>query len=455
MSVDSLDLLVRGDLVLKDGVAHDSAVGVKGGKIVGLYASNEIPSARQVIDGRGLLVFPGAVDAHVHSYSVPGVEGFEFSTAAAAAGGVTPFIEMPYDAGTPTTTPEAFQEKIDRVRRQARVDVGLLGTLKKEGTPEVIAPMVELGACGFKLSLFETDPNRFPRIPDGILWEILPVLAQHKLPVGFHAENDDLIFHLIRKYQREGRSDPLAHCETRPPISETLAVLKLLELAHWIGFPLHIYHASHPRSIDLIRQFRIEGVDISVETCPHYLLLYETDMKRLKALGKINPPLRTEEAAQQMWEFLRYGDIDMVSSDHAPWALERKQLPDIFANASGAPGVETLLALLFSEGVMERGFSPVRLAQIIAEKPARRFRLFPRKGHIGLGADADMVIIDPKVRWTIQGQSLHSSAPWSPFDGFEVTGKVTRTILRGKEIFDGREILARPGDGQFIPAARE
>lgn len=451
----SLDLLVRGDLVLKDGVARDSALGVKGGKIVGLYASDEIPRAREVIDCRGLLVFPGAVDAHVHSYSVPGVEGFENSTAAAAAGGVTTIIEMPYDAGAPTTTPEAFQEKIDRIRRLARVDVALLGTLKKEGTPEVVAPMVELGACGFKLSLFETDPNRFPRIPDGVLWEILPVLAQHRIPVGFHAENDDLIFHLIRKYQREGRSDPLAHCETRPPASETLAVLKLLELAHWIGFPLHIYHASHPRSIDLIRQFRIEGLDISVETCPHYLLLYQTDMNRLKALGKINPPLRTQEAAQQMWEFLRYGDIDMVSSDHAPWALERKQSPDIFANASGAPGVEILLPLLFSEGFMERGFSPVRLAQLIAEKPARRFKLFPRKGHIGLGADADLAIIDPKARWTIQGQSLHSSARWSPFDGCEVTGKVIRTILRGKEIFNGTEILAQPGYGQFIPAAGE
>ncbi len=455
MNTDQMDLIVKGDLVLRDGVAKDAALGVKGGKIVGLYGSHECPAAKKTIDRRGCLVFPGAVDGHVHSYSIPGREGFAHSTAAAAAGGVTTIIEMPYDGGNPTTTPEAFRDKIERVGREARVDVALLGTLKKEGSPEVIDPMVELGACGFKLSVFETDPNRFPRIPDGILWEILPVLAQHKIPVGFHAENDDLIFHLIDQYRRGGKSYPQAHCETRPPISETLAVLKLLEFARWTGFPLHIYHASHPRSIDLIRQFRIEGVDVSVETCPHYLLLYQEDMDRLKGFGKINPPLRTEEAAQEMWELLQHGDIDMVTSDHAPWALDQKQADDIFANASGAPGVETLFPLLFSEGFVERGFSAVRIAQILSEKPARRFHLFPRKGHIGLGADADLAIIDPKVRWTIHGSDLHSSAPWTPFEGVAVTGKIVQTILRGRVIYDGKEVQAQPGEGEFIHAVRD
>jgi allantoinase len=455
MNGEALDRLVRGDLVLKDGVIRDSAVGVKDGRIVGLFHSGQTPAAKEVFDHRGCLIFPGAVDAHVHSYSVPGAEGFESSTAAAAAGGVTTLIEMPYDAGAPTTTPEAFREKIDRVKGRARVDVALLATLKKDGSPEVIEPLVALGACGFKLSLFETDPDRFPRIPDGVLWEILPRLARYPIPVGFHAENDDLIFHLMEAYRRKGETHPQAHCETRPPISETLAVLKLLELAHWTRFALHIYHASHPRSIDLIRHFRIDGVDVSVETCPHYLLLSQRDMDRLRALGKINPPLRTEEETEAMWDALRQGDIDMVTSDHAPWPLERKQSSDIFANASGAPGVETLLPLLFSEGMIERGFSAVRIAQIVAEKPARRFRLYPRKGHIGLGADADFAVIDPRVRWTIHGADLHSSARWTPFEGMEVTGKVIRTILRGNVIFDGREVLARPGSGQFIAATKE
>ncbi len=450
-----VDLLVRGDLVTPDEVARDSAVGIRGGRIVGLYVSGEAPPAREMIDARGSFIFPGVVDAHVHSYSVPGWEGFEHSSAAAAAGGVTTFIEMPYDAGAPTVNPEAFKQKIGRVSRDSRVDVALLATLRKEGTVEVIPPLVNLGACGFKLSLFETDPDRFPRIEDDTLGEILPVMAACKVPVGFHAELDSVIFHLIRKYRREGKSYPGAHAETRPPITETMAVLKLLEWAHWTGCRLHLYHISHPRSVYLIKRFREEGVDVTAETCPHYLLLHAGDMERLKALGKINPPLQSREAVEQMWRILSEGDIDMISSDHAPWPLERKKAADIFDNASGAPGVETLFPILFSEGVRKRGLSPSKLARLLSENPARRFKLYPRKGRIALNADADLAILDPKVGWVIRGEEMHSAAKWSPYEGITVQGKVTRTILRGNVVYDGQKVTALPGNGRFIPAQEE
>jgi len=452
MGPEVLDLFIRGDLVLQHGVMKDSAIGVRNGVVAGVFGPEENPLAKETIDARGLFVFPGIVDGHVHSYSIPGGEGFEHSTSAAAAGGVTTFIEMPYDAGGPTRTPEAFRKKIELVRRMARVDIALLATLKKEGAPEAIAPMVRLGACGFKLSLFETDPERFPRIADGVLWEILPIIAAQGVPVGFHAENDDLIFHLVHKCRQEGKSYPKAHCETRPPVSETLAVLKLLELSYWTGARLHLYHMSHPRSIHLVQRFREDGVDVTTETCPHYLILNEEEMHRLKALAKINPPLRSPEAMEEMWELLKSGGLDMVTSDHAPWPMDRKQAPDIFDNASGAPGVETLFPLMFSEGVIKRGLSPVKLAQILCEQPARRFQLYPRKGHIAMGADADFAILDPAIRWTIHGSEMHSSARWTPYEGMTVQGKVVRTILRGKVIFNGREVTARAGDGCFIPA---
>jgi allantoinase len=427
-------------------------VGVKSGLIVGLYGPKENPPTRRVLDCRGLLVFPGVVDAHVHSYSIPGVEGFEHSSAAAAAGGVTTFIEMPYDAGDPTVHPEVFQRKIDRVGRLSRVDVALLATLRKEGTVELIPPLVKLGACGFKLSLFETDKDRFPRIEDGVLGEVLRAIADHNIPVGFHAENDSLIFHLIRNYRQMGRTHPKAHCETRPPLSETLAVLKLLEFARWSGCRLHLYHISHPRSIELLERFRADGLDVTTETCPHYLILHEDDMDRLKALAKINPPLRGREDMETMWQLLKRGSIDMVSSDHAPWPLEKKQSPDIFENASGAPGVETLLPVMFSEGVVKRGLSPVKLAQLFSENPARRFHLFPKKGRIALDGDADLAVLDPNIRWTVSGEEMHSSARWSPYEGMFIQGKVVRTILRGKIIFDGKEVTAEPGHGRFLPA---
>jgi allantoinase len=284
------------------------------------------------------------------------------------------------------------------------------------------------------------------------LWEILPVIAAHGVPVGFHAEDDDLIFHLVHKYRQEGKSYPKAHCETRPPVSETLAVLKLLELSKWAGVRLHLYHLSHPRSIHLVRRFQEDAVDVTTETCPHYLILNEGEMDRLKARAKINPPLRSPEAMEEMWELLKSGGIDMVTSDHAPWPMDRKQAPDIFDNASGAPGVETLFPLMFSEGVIKRGLSPVKLAQILCEQPARRFQLYPRKGRIALGADADFAILDPSICWKIRGSEMHSSARWTPYEGIKVQGKVVRTILRGKVIFNGEEVAARAGDGHFIAA---
>lgn len=439
--------------MLQKEVAKGAQLGVKGGVIVGLYQSGETPPAKETIDASGMLVFPGIVDAHVHSYSNP-LEGFEHSTPSAAAGGVTTFIEMPYDAGGPASSPDRFEEKIKRVQRLAIVDIALMATLKKEGQVEMIKPLVELGACGFKLSLMEADPDRFPRIDDGVIWETLPVIASYGVPVGFHAENQEIITKLITQFTKDKKTYPKAHCETRPPASEAIAVLKLLELAYWSRVQLHVYHVSHPRSIQLIRRYREESVDVTAETCPHYLILNKDHMDRLKAFAKIDPPIRRKEDADEMWELLESGAIDMITSDHAPWPLEKKQAPVIFDNASGAPGVETIFPLLYSEGVAKRNLSPVQLAKLLSENPAKRFKFYPKKGHIALGADADFAILSPSDRWTIHGENMRSSAGWTPYEGLTVEGRVARTILRGKTIYDGKAVTGKAGDGKFVPALK-
>jgi len=447
----TLDLIIKGDLVLQQTVARDAHVGVKDGTIVGLYGSNEMPPAEEFIDASECMVFPGMVDAHVHSYSYP-EEGFVYSTAAAAAGGVSTIVEMPYDAPGKLTTPELFEKKVDLIRQHAKVDIALLATLEKDGNPANIESLVKLGVCGFKLSVNEADPVRFPKIDDGILMKVLPIIAAQGMPVGFHAENQDIISRRIAQFINEGKTAPKAHCESRPPISETLSVLKLCELAYWTDVKLHLYHISVPRSISLIEQYRDMGVDVTVETCPHYLILQEEDMDRLKAFAKINPPIRKKEDQEGLWEFIECGLIDMVTSDHAPWPLSKKQAPNIFDNPSGAPGVETLIPLLYSEGVVKRNIPPSMLANLLSEAPAKRFLLYPKKGHISLGADADFTIIDPSITWTLHADDMHSSAGWTPFDGMELEGKVIRTILRGKTIYDGENITAEAGYGQFVPA---
>lgn len=447
---EKLDLLIKGNLVLSDEVAEASQVGVRAGKIVGLYGNGDTPEAAETVDATGKLVFPGMVDAHVHSYSDPD-ETFDHATPAAAAGGVTTIVEMPYDAIGKISTTDLFDKKLERIKKLARVDVAMLATLEKEGCFENVAPLVEKGIVGFKLSDAEADPVRFPRIEDGVLWETFQTLAPHGLPVGFHAENDRIINTLIDKFRKEEKTYPKAHCESRPPVTETVSALKLLELAYWTGVKLHLYHVSHPRTVRLTELYKEQGVDVTLETCPHYLILNEDDMDRLKAFAKINPPMREKDAAEEMWEMVKCGMIDMITSDHGPWPLNRKQSPNIFDNPSGAPGVETIFPLLFSEGVKKRQISPSLLAQLVCEGPAKRFLVYPRKGRIALGADADFAIFDPDVSWIIKTEDMRSSAGWTPYDGMTVEGKIIQTILRGKTIYDGKDVTAEPGYGRFIP----
>ena len=447
-----LDLLVKGDVVLGHGVARNGAVGVADGKVAGLYASSgAAPAAKESVDASGCLIYPGMVDAHVHCHSNQ-AETIELATQAAAAGGVTTILDMPYDIGAPVNTVEIFRAKVAEIRRVARVDVAMLATLRKQAEADEVAPLVREGACGFKMSVYETDPNRFPRIDDHVLWQVLPAIAKSGVPVGFHGEIDLIIEDLIARAKRAGKTDPLAHYETRPPVSETLAILKLLELAYWTKVKLHVFHTSQPRSVEMAQWFKAQGVDVSVETCPHYLLLdAEKDLPRVKGFAKINPSILKQPERDGLWEHLLAGRVDIISSDHAPWLPERKNKENIFENASGAPGLETSLPLMHDALVVKRGQDPSMVARLLCGNPAKRFGLGARKGRIALGADADFAILDPRKPFTVEAKKSYSSAKWSPYDGWTVQGTIIRTILRGKMIFDGTAVVGPAGYGQFLP----
>jgi allantoinase len=234
-------------------------------------------------------------------------------------------------------------------------------------------------------------------------------------------------------------------------VAESEAVLRALEFAHWTGVQLHIYHATFPRVFELVDWFRQQGVRVTAETCIHYLVLTEDDLPRLGARAKVNPPLRSAAEQERMWALCAGDKVAMITSDHAPWTLDRKSHPDIFDNASGMPGVETLLPLLYSEGVAKGRLSIHDLARVLAENPAKIFGLSPRKGKIHVGADADLVILDPDVEWVLDEKTQHSTAGWSPYHGHPVKGRITRTIVRGETVYDGEMVVARPGIGQFVP----
>lgn len=443
-----LKMTVKGDLVLPNGILHGGCFTYENGTITEI--STQVPSDTGLIDANGKCILPGAIDAHVHCYSALS-EGFEAATRSAAAGGVTTIVEMPYDADRLICTRDIFEQKKKLLEREAVVDVAMLATIAPNGGLHEIPLLADSGACGFKVSMFNTDPVRFPRIDEGELLKALLLMRETGAPMTVHAETDEIVRKYIGKFADQGMNNPLAHCLSRPKVAESTAALTILELASEAKAKVHLHHSTFAKVFDLVSAYRTTGTDATAETCTHYLVFDETDMEWLGAKGKINPPLRSPEDVKDLWKLLEAGKIDMVTSDHAPWPIEKKQDMNIFANSSGAPGVEVLLPILYSEGVAKGRLSMGRLVKVIAENPASRFGIGHHKGKIEIGYDADFVILDPLKRWTIDEKKMHSHAGWSPYNGMDIYGKIERTFVRGKEVFNG-EVIGKKGHGKFIHA---
>ena len=442
------DLVVEGDIVLAGGkVLKDGWLGVKNGLIA---ESSETPlKGAQVVDASGYLILPGFVDGHVHTRSYEG-EGITATTRAAAAGGTTTIVDMPFDKpARPVNSQERLRAKIADVGNEAMVDVGLWATFSPEGDLEKIAEMAAAGAAGFKVSTIEVDPVRFPRTPDGLLYEAFQEIFQTGLPVAAHQENQEIVFGQAEAFQACGDTKPIDHALSRPPVAETEAAGRLLELAYWTGVRLHMVHGTLPRTFDLIKWNREQGVDATGETCLQYLLLSMEALQEQGGRAKCNPPLRTKDDVEALWTLLHEGFIDVVTSDHSPYPLHRKETGDIFEALAGLPGVETLGTLLYSEGVAKNRIKLGQFVQFVASGPAALFG-FGQKGRIEIGADADFVVFDPDAEWILDENELHHSVDWSPYHGLHVQGRVISTWLHGRCIYEGGEIAAEPGTGRFI-----
>ncbi|MGH9304691.1 MAG: dihydroorotase [Acidimicrobiales bacterium] len=430
---------------------------VSGGRIAEVRAlrgkAAGLPSPARRIDVGDAYLLPGGIDCHVHSGSHPG-EGIAALTRSAAAGGVTTVVDMPYDATGPVVDGSVFAEKSRRVEKEAVVDVALLGTVRPGPDAEGVKALVGAGAVGFKLSLFCTDPRRFPRIHDDQFLQILEAIEQAGSIACVHAENEEIIKPLIERARRSGDSSPIAHCRSRPPVSETQAVLTVLEYARETGARLHLCHLSLARSVELASSYRAAGTKVSVETCPHYLCFSELDMAAQGGRLKINPPLRSPADVEGLWHHVSSGAVDVVASDHAPWPISDKTRADIFDNHSGAPGVETLLTVLGSR-LLARGGSACDLARLVSERPAELFGLSGQKGSLAAGKDADILAFDPDADFVLHESDLHSNAGWSPYDKMSFTGRVVLTVSRGEVVFEGGRVLGMPGRGRLVKRATD
>lgn len=447
-----LTKVIKGNIVLPSEVVPNAFMTIKDGVIhsISSQMSKEDISTADFIDASDKYVFPGAIDAHVHCYTSL-EEGFFNATRSAAAGGVTTIIEMPYDADKLICNQDVFEEKKELIVREAVTDVALLATIAPQDGLDQIPLLANSGACGFKVSLFNTDPIRFPKIEEGILLKAFKEIQKTKVPVGVHAETNSIVQEFIKKFQERGTDNPIAHCKSRPHVAESTAVLTALELAYYTGAKLHLYHSTFSRIFKFAEQYREDGVNVTAETCTHYLMFSENDMETLGAKGKINPPLRKASDKEDLWTLLSENKIDMVTSDHAPWLSDQKQFNNIFENSSGAPGVEVLFPIMFSEGVSKGRLSVLQLAKLLSENPADRFGLGHRKGKLKVGYDADFLILDPAKSHVLIENDMHTTSDWSPYHSLQLQGKIIKVFVRGHEVYNG-QTSTQENIGEFVRA---
>lgn len=446
MAGDSL--VIRGGTVVLPTGQRPVDIAVRDGVISAI--GSEVSDEDEVIDATGLVVLPGVVDAHVH-FNEPGRtdwEGWEAGTRGAAAGGVTTVLEMPLNAHPPTTTPAAFDEKVAVASQKALVDFGLWGGLVPENLADLPA-LAECGVVGFKAFMSDSGIDDFHRVTDGEFAIGLKLAARLRTIVAVHAESQQLVEAGTAIMRSEGRTDRLAWCRARQQVAEYMAVLKVLDCMRAAGktVRVHVVHVSAPDALQTINAARGRGVSISAETCPHYLTFTEEDFERIGPALKCAPPIRDAATRAALWEAVRTGHIDLIASDHSPCpaADKEKGERDIWQAWGGVAGIQSTLPVLMTAGL---GFE--QIAHLTATAPAQRFGLYPRKGAIAVGVDADLALVDPAQQWVLDAPRLQTRSGVSAYLGREFNGQVVRTIVRGETVFVDGEIVAKPGWGQLV-----
>ncbi len=443
------DRVFLGDVVTASQVIRDGYVALRGETIAAI-GQGAPPPAAEVVDHRGRLVMPGLVDGHMHTSSALGWPGIEHATRSAAAGGVTTCVDMPYDTPQSTTSAAVLGEKIGWVERTAHVDMALYGTIKKNGGLDAIAELAAGGISAFKLSTYEYDAVRFPRIDHPTMVAAFAEIAKTGLPVAVHNEDQELVEKLTAQALAAGNTDAIWHCRTRPPLAETMADLEIFEIGLQTGTHVHIAHSSVARGFDIAASFRAQGGQATGEACIQYLCMTEDDLVRLGGKGKCNPPFRTAAEVERVWEALLADRVAYVSTDHAPWPLDRKASKNIFECGAGLTGMQSFAPLMFTL-LDERGLSPTLMATYCAERTAKLHGLWPKKGAIALGFDADLMVME-RADYAFDEAVIvdRPETRWSPYHGRRMRGRVVETVLRGRTIWDGKTVLGAPGDGRFV-----
>ena len=442
------DLVIRGERVLIDGALRPAAIHIRDGRIIAIGEPGDVGSGIPVHDAGGAVLMAGLVDTHVH-VNEPGRaewEGFETVTRAAAAGGVTTLLDMPLNSIPATTTVEALEQKHAIARARCHVDVGFIGGVVPGNTPDLEA-LAAAGVLAFKCFLIDSGVKEFPHVNEAQLREAMPVLASLGRVLMAHAELPAPIARAVADL--DPATDPRCHAtwlRTRPPEAEEQAITLLVALARDSGARVHIVHVAAAGAIPILRRARAEGLSLTAETCPHYLVFNAESIPDGATRFKCAPPIREREHREALWAALRSGDLDMIASDHSPCppALKLPAEGDCLRAWGGIASIQLALAAVWSTAP-SHGATVPDVGRWMSERPARLVGLDGRKGAIAPGHDADLVIWDPEAEFIVNASALQHRHKVTPYEGMRLRGVVHETWVRGARVYDR---------GHFVHEAR-
>jgi dihydropyrimidinase len=459
MSAARVDVVVRGGKVVTAAEVTEAAVAIRGEKIVALGPPELLPPAEREIDATGKYVLPGLIDCHVHLGAV--YDSWETGPRAAAHAGLTTLLSfVEYDDQARETLPRAIKRLQEEASASSVVDFGFHFILNNQpwildGLPEAVA----MGVTSFKLFMtYKKRPNRM--CSDEFIAMTMERIARLGGLCQLHCENGDILYYLENKAIAEGRVRPADFPPTCPDWTEEEAINRAINIGGLTGCPVYVVHLSTRLGLERIKQAQARGQRVWTETCPQYLLLTDAEMERWGPLAKIGPPLRPAEGGDgdALWRGSAEGYIAAVASDHSPRSKAMKDpgWRNIFVDLEGkpvpfgSPSIETLVPLMYSEGVVKRGCRSPGWRACLAENPARMFGLYPRKGAIRVGADADLVIIDPDADRVVTVADHHGMAGWTLYEGWNVRGRPWMSLLRGRVLLNEGRLEAPAGYGQYL-----
>ena len=456
-----VDTVVHSDRIVTATEVFEGGVAIKDGRIVALAPVDMLPDAGETIDARGKIVFPGAIDCHVHL----GAEYDDWTGGPqiAALAGLTTILVFTMTEGG-ETLPQSIKRQRDAHEKTSVLDFGyhfiLTNKLAQlDGIPEAVG----MGVPSFKM--FMTYKKRGDRMcSDDFICRALEVIGPAGGLAQFHCENGDVIAYLEDKALAAGKVAPTDFPGTCPPWTEEEAINRVIHMGALTGAPVYVVHLSTQLGLERIKRAQALGQRVWTETCPQYMLLSEQEMVKWGPLAKIGPPLRPADGPDReaLWDGVAQGYISSVASDHSPRPKHMKEAgwknifvdPDGKVVPFGSPGLETLVPLVYGEGVVKRGLPLTWMARVLAENPARIFGLYPQKGAIRVGADADLTIVDPEPQTTISVADHKGVAGWTLYEGYPERGRPWLTMLRGRVLLRGGKLEQSAGFGRFLARGR-